>query len=100
MRWYHLGAISPLSRLYNSEETYPNDPWNFPVETEYEMKYTIQLKYTLLPYFYSELKLVSTFGGSFFQPLYFEFPTDAKAYEDQENNIMLGPALKASILTS
>jgi alpha-glucosidase (family GH31 glycosyl hydrolase) len=37
------------------------------------------------------------FGGSFFKPLFFEFPNDPKAYQNIEINIMLGDALKASI---
>lgn len=56
----------------------------------------MNLKYRLIPYYFTELTLLNTHGGSFFQPLYFEFPSDGKAYQDVHENIMLGQALKAS----
>lgn len=36
-------------------------------------------------------------GGSFFKPLFFEFPNDPECYKEVEINILLGDALKASI---
>lgn len=38
-----------------------------------------------------------SFGGSFFKPIFFEFPNDPLAYQNVEINILLGDALKASI---
>lgn len=57
----------------------------------------MNLKYRLNVYYYTELHLLSIHGGTFFQPMYFEFPNDPKAYMDTHNNIMLGQGLKASI---
>lgn len=65
-RWYYLGAMSPFSRLYNTKGMYQNDPFSFSIGTEFKLKFAIKLKYHLLPYFYTELKLVSQFGGAFF----------------------------------
>jgi len=39
-------------------------------------------------------------GGAFIKPLFYEFPEDANAINDQENNIMIGSALKLSVLSN
>jgi alpha-glucosidase (family GH31 glycosyl hydrolase) len=39
-------------------------------------------------------------GGVFIRPLFFEFPEDPNATWDQENNIMIGSALKLSVLSN
>ena len=64
------------------------------------MKQAILLKYLLIPYYYTELDYIHIEGGSLFKPLFFEFPTDPVAYEHNHNDIMIGPAIKASILTN
>lgn len=38
-------------------------------------------------------------GGTFFKPLFFEFPDDSLAYANQTTNIMIGTDLKLSIQT-
>lgn len=66
------------------------------------MRTAIETKYSLIKYYYTELSLIHANGGSFFKPLFFEFPfyDDPGTYEDQENNVMLGSRLKLSILTN
>jgi len=61
------------------------------------MKRAIYKKYDMIRYYYSEMTMISAEGGAFYKPLFFEFPGDPKAYEDQELNIMLGSALKLGI---
>jgi len=39
-------------------------------------------------------------GGTFIKPLFFEFPEDAASIYDQENNVMIGSALKLSVLSN
>jgi len=81
LKWYFLGAISPFSRTWNKKETInPNDPFNFTKDIEYEMKHAMNLKYRLIPYMYTEYHIISVYGGTFFQPIYNEFPTDQQAY--------------------
>lgn len=42
------------------------------------------------------MSMISKDGGTFFRPLFFDFPTDSNAYLNQTHNVMLGPGLKAS----
>lgn len=41
--------------------------------------------------------MLSQDGGAFYKPLFFEFPGEAGAYEDQQINIMLGSGVKLGI---
>lgn len=43
------------------------------------------------------MSLIQESGGSYFRPLFYDFPNDKNAYADQELNVMLGPSLKLSV---
>ena len=65
------------------------------------MRNAIQSKYCLIKYYYTALSLMSQGEVSaFYKPLFFEFPNDVNAYKDPEYNIMLGSALKLSVLSN
>ena len=51
----------------------------------------------MLRYYYSSFWSINQYGGSFFKPLFFEFPSDPNAYIDIEINMLLGNSLKASV---
>jgi alpha-glucosidase (family GH31 glycosyl hydrolase) len=59
----------------------------------------IRLKYQLIRYYYSQFAHINQKGGSFFRPLFFDWASDALAYEEIHKNIVLGNALKVSILS-
>lgn len=62
------------------------------------MRYAIKTKYEMIRYYYSSLLLLSLRGsGTFYKPLFFEFPEDMMAYQGLTTNIMLGDALKLSV---
>jgi alpha-glucosidase (family GH31 glycosyl hydrolase) len=70
------------------EEKYP---WSFGSKIEKIIKKDIQMRYSLIRYFYSQLFLISlNEKGGFFNPVMFEFPEDDDSYYDIENRIMLG----------
>jgi alpha-glucosidase (family GH31 glycosyl hydrolase) len=52
----------------------------------------------LIRYYYSNLFKISNEGsGTFYKPLFFEFPDDDTAYSNVGYNVMLGSGLKLSI---
>jgi alpha-glucosidase (family GH31 glycosyl hydrolase) len=65
------------------------------------MQQAIYTKYTFIRYYYTQLTLMQQGQiGTFYKPLYFEFPDDIKAYDETERNIMLGDALKLSVVSN
>jgi alpha-glucosidase (family GH31 glycosyl hydrolase) len=62
------------------------------------MTEAIKIKYALIRYYYTQLYDLSLKGsGTFYKPLFFEFPEDPNASQDITLNVMLGSALKLSI---
>jgi len=64
------------------------------------MTRAVFIKYSMIRYYYTELSMLSKEGGAFYKPLFFEFPGEAGAYENQEWNIMIGSAAKLGILST
>ena len=91
-RWYNIGSFYPFMRnnfIYDEENK--KYPWSFGTETESIIKKDIQMRYSLIRYFYSQLFLISlNEKGGFFKPVMFEFPEENDSYYDIENRIMLG----------
>jgi alpha-glucosidase (family GH31 glycosyl hydrolase) len=104
-RWHQLGTLFPFARNHNQNATTPQEPFRFnqTFRVDDDTTYTdlirtaIQNRYTYIRYYYSAFWNINEFGGSFFMPLFFEFPTDPNSYNDIERNILLGTSLKASI---
>ena len=106
-RWHILGAFYPFSRNHNTLGANPQEPWVW--KDEYYdanstltymdiMKLGVQTKYHMIRYYYTQLSLISQgANATLFKPLFFEYPNDNDAYKNQEQNIMLGTALKLSI---
>lgn len=112
-RWHMVGAFYPFSRNHNSLGMTPQEPFVEPFKKEfYEsttswtdiMRTAIQTKYHLVRYYYSQLMHMSStrvdVGTILYQPMFFQFPDEIKAYDDQELNVMLGSSLKLSILSN
>lgn len=104
-RWHMVGAFYPFSRNHNSWDTIAQEPYQPIFSKTYIktisyadiMQRAIYKKYDMVRYYYSEMNYISQEGGAFYKPLFFEFPSDTKAYENQQLNVMLGSALKLGI---
>ena len=94
LRWYNLGSFYPFMRNHNKRASSDQFPWSFNDDNAIKIiKNTINCRYSLLRYMYSQLFLISlNEKGSFFKPLMFEFPEDDYSYEDIESKIMFGEA--------
>ena len=93
-RWHILGAFYPFSRNHNEIYKISQEPWVFRNDLVLNAaKIALPLRYSLLRYFYSQLFLISIGQkGSFFKPLFFEFPNDIITYNSQimNSHIMVG----------
>ena len=81
-------------RNHDQKKSVDQFPWSFDDENAIKsIKNTINYRYSLLRYMYSQLFLISlNEKGSFFKPIMFEFPEDDYSYEDIESKIMIGEA--------
>jgi alpha-glucosidase len=52
-RWIQLGVFAPLMRAHSAGDTPEREPWSFGEENEAICRKYIELRYRLLPYFYS-----------------------------------------------
>ena len=59
----------------------------------------MQTKLALINYYYTEISMLNREGGSFYRPIFFDFPNEELAYYNTTQNVMLGKNLKVSQAT-
>ena len=87
IRWIQLGAFTPLFRNHSALGTRLQEVYRFPKWKT--MRDAIKVRYSLIPWLYSEMMHAILSDGLLFRPLGFDYPDDplARAVEDQ---VMLG----------
>lgn len=92
VRWVQNGIFQPRFSIHscNTDNTV-TEPWMYPGYTRY-IREAIELRYRLVPYFYSLLFEASTEGSPVMRPLVYEFQQDAKVWEESFD-FMLGRSL-------
>jgi len=106
-RWYTVGAFYPFSRNHNSKAAVAQEPYADMFNALYGktaftykqiISNSMHNKMSLVRYYYTEINMVQKTGGTFFKPLFFDYPNDAGAYNHQVRNVMLGESIKLGIL--
>ncbi|EGG14422.1 alpha-glucosidase [Cavenderia fasciculata] len=99
-RWMQLGNFYPFSRNHNSFNSIPQEPYVWGQAVIDVSINAINLKYTLLPYYYTLFYLANTQGLPVMRPLFMEYPTDANTYAI-DTQFLVGPSLLVSpVLTA
>jgi alpha-glucosidase (family GH31 glycosyl hydrolase) len=89
-RWTQLGALYPFSRNHNAIGQISQEPYALgPVVMQTAID-AIQNKYALYLYIYTQMTMLSIEGGSFFKPVFFEFPFDVNFLYNATTTFMLG----------
>lgn len=97
LRWLQYSLFTPLFRNHSADGTREQEPYQFDnVKSATEM---IKIRYSLIPYLYSEFLKAVLNDEMMFKPLSFDFPNDnfAKQVEDQlliGNELMIAPIYK------
>ena len=94
-RWMSLGVFFPFSRNHNSLGRIPQEPYAFGRDslTYKSSKIALNMKYSLLRYYYTNLFQISLGEkGSFFKPLFFEYYLDKNTTFDMAESFMIGNA--------
>ena len=80
-RWFQWGALNPIFRIHGFQTE--TEPWKFGETVEGNMRKTMNLRYRLLPYIYSEAWQVSQKGSTMMRPLVMDFNGDNTALNQQ-----------------
>ena len=94
-RWMSLGVFFPFSRNHNSRGYISQEPYAFGRNslTYKSSKIALNMKYSLLRYYYTNLFQISLGEkGSFFKPLFFEYYLDMNTTFDMAESFMIGNA--------
>lgn len=90
IRWLQYSLFTPLFRNHSADGTREQELYQFSnVEAAGKM---IQIRYSLIPYLYSEFLKAALNDEMMFKPLSFDFPDDAMA-EQVEDQLLLGNEL-------
>ncbi|KAL1778054.1 sucrase-isomaltase, intestinal, partial [Sigmodon hispidus] len=90
-RWTQVGAFYPYSRNHNIQFTRRQDPVSWNASFAEMSKNVLEIRYTLLPYFYTQMHEAHVHGGTVIRPLMHEF-FDDKATWEIYRQFLWGPA--------
>lgn len=94
-RWMQIGALMPFCRGHSAVWTTAHEPWAFGPRTLAITREYLNLRYRLLPYLYSLFWQAHQTGQPIWRPLFYHFPDDAPAYQ-QEDQVLVGEWLLAA----
>ncbi len=98
-RWMQLGAFFPLFRVHCADTFPRQEPWSFGEQVEDISRRAIELRYRLLPYFYTVLQQATTEGLPIVRPMLMEFQDDAHTHSLDDQFMLGSHLLVAPILT-
>jgi alpha-glucosidase len=99
-RWIQAGAFNPFFRGHTAHDTPPQEPWAFGEEVEAIAREAIELRYRLLPYFYTLFRESSRTGAPILRPLFWHHQADTVAYEpDYQHQFLVGERLLVAPVT-
>ncbi|MDI6765534.1 MAG: glycoside hydrolase family 31 protein [Bacteroidota bacterium] len=98
-RWLQLGIFTPLMRTHTEINSKDQEPWSYGTEYEAINKKSIELRYKLLPYIYTQFYKASKDGTPIMRPIFFDYPEDTETYwNDKEfffgETFLVVPVLK------
>jgi alpha-glucosidase (family GH31 glycosyl hydrolase) len=98
-RWMQFGALSPVLRVHGTKQS-SNDRqfWHFGWPWAELMESTVQKRYELIPYLYSEARKTVDTGISLCRPLYLHHPNEEESY-NASGEYYLGDHLLAAPVT-
>ena len=95
IRWMQQGVFSPIMHTHSVKSMKPHFPWMCGPEAEEIMRKAMELRYRLVPYYYSLAHETYETGLPLMRPLVMEFPQDPKV-ADLVHQWMMGSGLMAA----
>jgi alpha-glucosidase len=103
LRWFQLGAFSPFFRTHSAIGTPQREPWAFEENILQATRVLLQLRYRLIPYFYTLAWIAHQKGTPLLRPTFWIDPDDPALWEIADQfflgpDLMLAPVLNAGKL--
>ena len=89
VRWYQYGVFQPFCRNHNIKGSVDHYPWSFGKKSERIIRKSLELRYRLLPYFYTCFERSTHTGEPIQQPLVYRYQHDKNVF-DIEDQFMFG----------
>jgi alpha 1,3-glucosidase len=97
VRWYQLGVLAyPFFRNHAHLETPRREPFTLDETNMNRLKATLQMRYQMLPYWYTLFEEYHRLGSPVVRPLFWDFVDDLATHDDEtatESEIMLGDSV-------
>jgi alpha-glucosidase len=97
-RWIQLGAFTPFFRMHSAAGTRDQEPWSFGAEVEEICRRFINLRYRLLPFFYTLFEDAHRTGLPIMRPLVMEYQDDPETY-NLSDQVLIGRNLLVAPVT-
>jgi alpha-glucosidase len=97
-RWMEAGVFFPVMRTHSQLKVTPHFPWLFGPDALTAIKKAIELRYRLIPYYYSLAHEAHETGVPVMRPLAMEFPGDARVADLSDQWLMGRSVMAAPIL--
>ena len=97
VRWFQAGVFLPIMRAHSNVTAIPHFPWLWGDDAEAAIRKALQLRYQLIPYFYSLGHEAYETGAPMMRPLLMEFQND-KNVANLTDEWLLGKGLLAAPL--
>jgi alpha-glucosidase len=94
-RWLEYAVFLPLCRTHTVIGSKDQEPWSYGKEFEAINRKSIELRYQLMPFLYTEFYKTSITGVPIIRPLVMEFPEDKTTYHI-DTQFMVGDDLLIS----
>ncbi len=81
-RWIELGPFIPMFRDHTNKGTADQEPWVHGPEHEAIRRRSIELRYQLLPYIYTNIEETTRTGVPLMRPIFLEYPEAQNLYDE------------------
>lgn len=94
-RWLAFAALCSQTRCHGAP---PREPWEYDEEFEQDFRRTVELRYQLLPYIYTQATASSEAGYPLIRPLFFESPEDPTSWLIEDEYLLGSDMLVAPLI--
>lgn len=99
IRWTQFGLLSPVAHLFGMDHPGYKEPWNYGTEAEQIFKKYDSLRYSLIPYLYSNAWIMYRTGAPIMRALVFDYQHDLNTYSISDEYLLGTSILVAPVTT-